>query len=589
VTYVETHGTGTALGDPIEIAALTQAFHAGTERKHFCAIGSVKTNIGHLDAAAGVTGLIKTVLALKYKQIPPSLHFERPNPNIDFAHSPFYVNDKLAQWSTANGIPRRAGVSSFGIGGTNAHVIVEEAPQAAPSTVSSRPYQLLLLSARTDTALTRATENLARHLKANPKLNIADVAYTLQVGRGEFASRSAILCRDTEDAIEAFDGNSAKRVRRGKAEPGGLQLAMMFSGQGAQYVGMGRDLYRSEQTFHEQVERCAKILEPHLGLNIRKLIFAAEADAAEEQLKQTAITQPALFVIEYALAQLWMEWGIKPSAMIGHSIGEYVAACLAGVFSLEDALRLVVARGRLMQSLPPGAMLSVPLAESELTTLLATQGNRDVSLAAINAPSLCVVSGTVEAVDSIQHELSERGVECRRLHTSHAFHSQKFAVSHCTRRRFHTSRTSQDAGLPQTKRRTQPTGHDTCASLYALRMESASWSGAASACSSKSGPDRLWRRWRSGNRRRTRPPACCSLRSRRRMSASPMRLSCCRRWANYGSPERTSIGPPFIRKSNAGACLCRPTRSSVSVSGLTRNRMKISATASNENSARNRR
>jgi non-ribosomal peptide synthase protein (TIGR01720 family) len=424
VTYVETHGTGTALGDPIEVAALTQAFRAGTERKHFCAIGSVKTNIGHLDAAAGVTGLIKTVLALKHKQIPPSLHFERPNPNIDFAHSPFYVNDKLAQWSTANGIPRRAGVSSFGIGGTNAHVIVEEAPQAAPSTVSSRPYQLLLLSARTDTALTRATENLGQHLKANPKLNIADVAYTLQVGRGEFASRSAILCRDTEDAIEAFDGNSAKRVRRGKAEPGGFQLAMMFSGQGAQYVGMGRDLYRSEPTFHEQIERCAKILESHLGLSIRKLIFAAEADAAEEQLKQTAITQPALFVIEYALAQLWMGWGIKPSAMIGHSIGEYVAACLAGVFSLEDALRLVAARGRLMQSLPPGAMLSVPLAESELTTLLATRGNRDVSLAAINAPSLCVVSGTVEAVDSIQHELSERGVECRRLHTSHAFHSQ---------------------------------------------------------------------------------------------------------------------------------------------------------------------
>ncbi len=421
ITYIEAHGTGTALGDPIEIAALTQVFRAGTQARGFCAIGSVKTNIGHLDAAAGVAGLIKTVLALKHRMIPPSLNFERPNPQIDFEHSPFYVNTRLRAWEPpAEGIPRRAGVSSFGIGGTNAHVIVEEAPPAEPSG-PSRPWQLLLLSARTDSALEAATANLARHLKEHPDLNLADVAYTLQVGRHAFDYRRMVVCRDREEAVSALEGLDPRQVRTAFCEPGERPIAFMFTGQGAQYPNMAQELYRVEPTFREQVDRCADLLRPHLGFDLRDLLYPDDGalDEAAERLRQTAITQPALFVIEYALAHLWMEWGIRPQAMIGHSIGEYVAACLAGVFSLEDALALVAARGQMMQSLPGGAMLSLPLSEEEVRPLL----NEALSLAVINAPNLCVVSGPTEAIEALESRLAEQKVAYRRLHTSHAFHS----------------------------------------------------------------------------------------------------------------------------------------------------------------------
>ncbi|MBE9190291.1 SDR family NAD(P)-dependent oxidoreductase [Gloeocapsopsis crepidinum LEGE 06123] len=407
ITYIEAHGTGTSLGDPIEIAALTQAFGTSSDKKRFCAIGSVKTNIGHLDAAAGVAGLIKTVLALKHKQIPPSLHFSQPNPEIDFANSPFYVNKTLAEWSSD--IPRRAGVSSFGIGGTNAHLILEEAP-AVEVSHPSRSWHLLVLSAKSETALASASANLATYLAQNPHLNIADVAYTLQVGRRDFDYRRMCLCQNLTDAISAL--NSASSYQK----PCHRSVVFMFSPQGAQYAAMGRELYQTEPIFKQEIDRCCAILKPHLGIDLRDILYTS---TASEQLTQTAITQPALFITEYALAKLWMSWGIHPEATIGHSIGEYVAAAIAGVFSLEDALAVVALRGRLMQELPRGAMLSVQLPASEVKPLL---GNT-LSLAGINAPSLCVVAGTVEAIASLELELQAKGVGCRRLQTSHAFHS----------------------------------------------------------------------------------------------------------------------------------------------------------------------
>ncbi|AVH67247.1 type I polyketide synthase [Nostoc sp. 'Peltigera membranacea cyanobiont' N6] len=419
INYIEAHGTGTTLGDPVEIAALSQVFRRSTKKKSFCAIGSVKTNIGHLDVASGVVGLIKTALALKHKLIPPSLNFEQPNPEIDFANSPFYVNTTLTEWKTGV-TPRRAGVSSLGIGGTNAHVILEEAP-ALPASSSSRPWQLLVLSAKTDSALETATTNLVQYLKQHPDITLADVAHTLQVGRREFNHRCILVCADIEDATSALQQPDPQRVFTHLLESGDRSITFMFPGQGAQYVDMGKELYQTEPIFQEQVDLCCELLQPHLGLDLRSLIYPgeSESEAAAQKLQQTDITQPALFVIEYALAQLWMSWGISPGAMIGHSIGEYVAACLAGVMSLEDALALVAARGRLMQQLPSGAMLSIPLPEEEVVALL----DEKLSLAASNAPALCVVSGTHNAIDAFQNKLQDRGIDCRRLHTSHAFHS----------------------------------------------------------------------------------------------------------------------------------------------------------------------
>lgn len=419
VSYVEAHGTGTSLGDPIEIAAITKAFRAKTKKINFCAIGSVKTNIGHLDTAAGVAGLIKTTLALKHKQIPPSLHFEQPNPKIDFANSPFYVNHQLSAWQT-NGYPRRAGVSSFGIGGTNVHLVLEEAPTVEASE-PSRPWQLLLLSAKTSEALQTARTNLIKHLQSNQPINLADVAYTLQVGRREFNYRQMLVCQDRDDALQALETSDPQRVFTHFTEPGQKSVVFMFPGQGTQYVNMARELYQTEPIFRQQVDHCCELLKPHIGLDLRHVLYPSEEkkEAATQQLQQTNLTQPALFVIEYALAKLWMAWGINPEAMIGHSIGEYVAACLAEVFSLEDALTLVAARGQLMQQLPEGAMLAIPLPEQDVLPLLGSQ----LSLAAVNAPERCVVSGLKSAIDNLHNRLTQQGVECRPLHTSHAFHS----------------------------------------------------------------------------------------------------------------------------------------------------------------------
>ena len=420
ISYIEAHGTATPLGDPIEIAALTKAFRANTERKRFCAIGSVKTNIGHLDAAAGVAGLIKTVLALKHRMLPPSLHFEAPNPNIDFENSPFYVNARLSEWKT-KGTPLRAGVSSFGIGGTNAHVIIEETPPIEASG-PSKQWQLLVLTAKTGAALDTMTENLVQHLKEHRNLNLADMAYTLQVGRRSFSHRRIAVCQDHGDAVTALATLDPKRVFTAVQNSNDPPVVFMFTGQGSQYVNMALELYRIESKFREQVDRCSEILRPRLGLDLRDVLYPSEeqAESATQKLNQTLVTQPALFVIEYALARLWIEWGIRPQAMIGHSIGEYVAACLSGVFSLDDALALVAARGQLMQKMPGGAMIAVSLSENEVRPLL----DRKLSLAALNSPSLCVVSGPNNAVEALQNRLVQQDVSCSRLHTSHAFHSE---------------------------------------------------------------------------------------------------------------------------------------------------------------------
>jgi amino acid adenylation domain-containing protein len=419
IDYVETHGTGTLLGDPIEVAALARAFGDGRNRRSPCWIGSVKASIGHLDAAAGVAGLIKASLSLEHKELVPSPNFRQPNPKIDFASTPFKVNAELRKWESPERAPRRAGVSSFGFGGTNAHAVLEEAPAPEPSG-ASREWQVLCLSAKTDAALANARANLARHLRDRPDINLADTAWTLQVGRREFPHRCFVVCRDAADAVAALEAPTGRVI--GNVHKGGSRsVVFMFSGQGAQYPNMGLGLYRTEAVFREAVDRCCKRLEKALGLDLRDVLFPAEGgfERAVERLRRTELAQPALFVIEYAMARLWMSLGVRPAAMIGHSIGEYAAACLAGVMSLEDALDLVAERGRLMGQLTAGAMLAVGLGEAELLPLL---GER-LSVAAVNGPALCVASGPEPDIAALEGQLAQRGLAPRRLHTSHAFHS----------------------------------------------------------------------------------------------------------------------------------------------------------------------
>lgn len=419
ISYVEAHGTGTSLGDPIEVAALTRAFQMSTTKQRFCALGSVKTNVGHLNAAAGVTGLIKTVLAMQHREIPPSLHFQQPNPAIDFVHSPFYVSDKLTPWNT-EGTPRRAGVSSFGMGGTNAHVVLEEAPPVTKHR-SHRSDQLLILSAKTSSALESATQNLTAALVNETDLDLADAAYTLQVGRRHFLHRRIVVCATRTQGSELLSTRDSTRVFTATCEPGDRSVVFLLSGQGSQAVGMGRAIYEEEPIFRKYLDYCADCLRPILNLDLRAVLYPQKSKSAESDdwLRQTQLAQPAIFAVDYALAKLWMHWGVVPGALLGHSLGEYVAACLAGVFSLEDALALVADRGRLMQSAPQGAMLSVPLEPQAVTARL---GN-DLALAAINTPNLCVIAGPCEAVGALEAQLRSEGIDAGRLHTSHAFHS----------------------------------------------------------------------------------------------------------------------------------------------------------------------
>lgn len=419
ISYIETHGTATALGDLVEIAALTKAFQTSTDKKQFCAIGSVKPNIGHLNSAAGIAGLVKTLLALRHKQIPPSLYFETPNPKIDFASSPFFVNNKLREWNSLGA--RRAGVSSFGFGGTNAHIVLEEANFASKETPKQKS-QIIVLSAKTLTALDTMTSNLVSFLKENPDVNISDLAYTNQIGRKEFANRRFLVCQNINEAIEDFTTLDPKKVLSKTAENYSKSVAFMFPGQGNQYVNMGQDLYSNQPLFCKYLDECLDLLKPLVQLDLRNLLYPAQEniELASQEINQTEITQPLLFAIEYALAKLWISWGFEPKAMIGHSIGEYVAAHLAGVFSLADAVKLVANRGKLMQTLPLGKMVSVKLPENEIIDFL----DDELSLAVLNSPADSVVSGSQSAIEKLIGKLEERKITYNLLHTSHAFHSK---------------------------------------------------------------------------------------------------------------------------------------------------------------------
>ena len=418
ISYVETHGTGTAVGDPLEIKGLTQAFRQETDQQGFCAIASLKTNVGHLDAAAGVAGLIKTVLALRHRQLPANLHFQSANPQIDFENSPFYVNTALRDWES-NGTPRRAGVTSLGIGGTNAHVILEEAPER-PCGEGSRPCQLIPLSAKTEAALEEAAASLARHLVANPDLRLGDVAFTCQSGRKAFKHRRIAVASTSAEAARTLLTPETRRGFTGTSSPSSsTSIVFLFPGQGSQYLNMGAGLYESEPVFRESLDGCAELLLPHLGLDLRELLYPSpdNSTSAAGRLNLTNITQPALFSVQYSLAKWWMAHGVRPQAMLGHSIGEYVAACVAGVLSLEDALAIVAVRGRLMEGCAPGSMLAVALSEDDIPL------SENLSIAAVNSPKHCVVSGSSGDLARIEQILAVRGVFCQKLQTSHAFHS----------------------------------------------------------------------------------------------------------------------------------------------------------------------
>ncbi|WP_435587111.1 SDR family NAD(P)-dependent oxidoreductase [Micromonospora aurantiaca (nom. illeg.)] len=414
ISYVEAHGTGTALGDPIEVAALSAVYTKDTDERGWCGIGSVKSNIGHLSQPSGIVSVIKTVLAMEHGLIPPTINYETPNPAIDFADTPFYVANTLTKWDTDGG-PRRAGVSSFGIGGTNAHVVLEEAPAAGRHEPPSRPAQLLQVSAKTATALDTAVRRLAGHLESGSDVALADVAHTLRVGRQAYAHRAAVVAGDPASAAAAL--RERRKGHRGVAEGAAPRVAFLFSGQGSQYAGMGAELYAQDSAYAVAVDECAELLRPELGLDIRDLILGRDPEAADK-LTQTRYTQPALFTVEYALAAAWRAAGVTPAAMIGHSIGEYVAATVAGVLDLADALRVVAARGRLMHALPAGSMLAVTLDESEVTGKLP----EGLSVATVNGPGTCVVAGETALVEEFAASLGGKN-KSKMLRTSHAFHS----------------------------------------------------------------------------------------------------------------------------------------------------------------------
>jgi amino acid adenylation domain-containing protein len=428
ISYVEAHGTATPMGDPIEIEGLVKAFRRDTPDVGFCRIGSVKSNVGHLVIAAGAAGVIKTALSLARRKIPASLHFNRANPVIDFSASPFVVNSGLSEW-TSDEAPRRAGVSSFGVGGTNAHVVLEQAPPLPESEAALAP-NLLVLSARSPLALAQATENLATFLHADLEraesetspglqavkgLNLADVAWTLAVGRKSFPHRVAVVATHAQEAISQLRSPELAVAIKRSRPARHSDVVFAFPGQGSHYTGMGRALYETEPAFATAFDQCVEVLRSNPGLDLRGLVFSDDPEA----LLPTAVMQPAIFSIEYALARLWMSQGLNPVAMIGHSIGEFVAVTLAGVFALPDALRLVAQRGALMQAQPAGGMLSVRLGLEALLARLPA----GLSLAAENAPGACVVAGPIESIADFQTRLDAEGIACRALRTSHAFHS----------------------------------------------------------------------------------------------------------------------------------------------------------------------
>ncbi|MEW2390540.1 beta-ketoacyl synthase N-terminal-like domain-containing protein [Streptomyces venezuelae] len=424
ISYVETHGTGTPLGDRVEVAALTEAF--GTEKRGFCTLGSLKPNIGHTDTAAGVLGLIKVLLSLRHEEIPPAVNCAEPHPDIDFPNTPFRVSSRPTPWPRG-GEARRAGISSFSVGGTNAHIVVEEPPLPVPSAAEEGP-QLLVLSAHGDAALQRSGAALADCLRADEAPALADTAHTLRVGRPAYAHRMALVCHDRAEAVSALDGTGVTPVTVGRTDPTGPtpDVAFLFPGQGSQRLAMGRGLYGTQPAYRAVVDECAALLAPELGEDLRAALYpdtddAGALDRATRRLTETRLAQPALFTTQYALARLLGTWGVHPAALLGHSVGEFTAACLSGVLALPDALRMVALRGRLLQDCPPGAMASVPLAAERVRELLDPAG--EVTVAAVNAPEQTVVSGPVAAVEELTGRLVAAGHRVTALRTSHAFHS----------------------------------------------------------------------------------------------------------------------------------------------------------------------
>jgi len=421
INYVECHGTGTPIGDPIEVSALTQAFRESTEKKQFCGLGSVKTNIGHLDTAAGVASLIKASMALKHKQLPPSLNFEAPNPNIDFINSPFYVNHSLQEWKRG-GTPRRAGINSLGVGGTNSFVILEETPEIPASSASAKEFHLLKISARNRAALDQYCKKLAAYLQDSPDTNLADLSYTLEVGRREFTQRRVLAVKSVSEAIELLENLDQRRLFTHVVPDAKASTVFMFPGGGAQYIRMGHDLYASEPVYRQHIDRGLQLMQSKHGIDLKPFLFASEEnrEALAKEFERPSLQLPAIFMVEFALAQLWISWGVKPDALIGHSLGENTAACLSGVMSFEDCLGLVTLRGQLFEKVQEGGMLSVSLSPEDLKPLLQDQ----LDLATVNSPSLCAVSGTVEQLEKLAKTLEEREIDFQRIRINIAAHSR---------------------------------------------------------------------------------------------------------------------------------------------------------------------
>lgn len=423
IDYVETHGTGTPMGDPIEVAALSEAFRrAGDTRTAACRLGTLKPNIGHTGPASGVLGLIKVLLAFRHRTYPPAINFTVPNPQIDFAQTPFYVGTSLRHWDAPGGKPRRAGVSAYSMGGTNAHVVLQEppAPRApAPDRVAQGGPQLLVLSARTAAALTAARRNLAGHLARHPEQDLAAVAATLRLGRRAFRHRFATVATTSSAAQDSLNDGGRAPARVGVAADKPAPVAFLFPGQGSQFSGMGAQLYAASPAYRSHVDECAARFEPLIGMDLRSLLRAPEDASAEALLGQTRLAQPALFTVEYALAQLLREWGAQPAALLGHSIGEVTAACVAGVFTLADAVELVSLRGKLIQECGTGAMAAVG-APLETVAAMLPPGT---SVAAVNAPEQIVVAGSESGIGALLSQAAAAGVRCTRLPVEHGFHS----------------------------------------------------------------------------------------------------------------------------------------------------------------------